>query len=135
MNDRIKVICRIRPLNASEISRNEENILKVTSSETLEMEYQNGTMNGRTFQLDAVLDSNTTQEDVFTYIQPLLEGALEGYNCTVFTCKRVICSSLFCNNTYQMDKPVLEKHLLCLDMIFGVWQKMLKHLELLHLRY
>lgn len=86
IGDRIKVIGRIRPLNSTEISHNEEIVATAVSNQTIQVESY-GSNIGKAFQLDAVLGYETTQDEVFSHIQPLLECSLEGFNCTIFTCE------------------------------------------------
>lgn len=39
----------------------------------------------RTFTFDRVFDDRATQSQVFEYVQPLVDAAVEGYNATIFT--------------------------------------------------
>lgn len=86
--DRIKVIARIRPLNSKEIARDDTGgIQAVTDGQCIHLEHSNGSSSGRRFVLDAVLDEDTSQNEVFKHIRPLLENSIQGYNTTIFTCK------------------------------------------------
>lgn len=83
---RIKVLARIRPFNSAEQARNDEKVVDVLENQSIRVQAFNGFNIDRTFQLDAVLDADSEQQNVFENIIPLLESALEGFNCTVFTC-------------------------------------------------
>lgn len=90
-NDRIKVLARIRPLNNKEKLKNDKIVLESTE-QSIQFD-NNGLINiPRRFILDNVLNEYSTQENVFENIIPLLESYLDGYNCTVFTCKSIIIS-------------------------------------------
>mmetsp|Transcript_10335 Transcript_10335/g.42035 ORF Transcript_10335/g.42035 Transcript_10335/m.42035 type:complete len:1050 (+) Transcript_10335:47-3196(+) len=43
-----------------------------------------GAQEWKTFHFDKVLDMGTSQEDMFSQVQPFVENAIAGYNCTVF---------------------------------------------------
>ena len=83
--DRIKVLARIRPLNNKEISSQDAVALNVSSGKSIDITSTAATHSRRKFELDAVLDENTSQDQVFEHILPLLESSIEGYNCTIFT--------------------------------------------------
>ena len=116
--DRIKVLARIRPLSSKEISRGDGGgIHSVTGGQCIHLEHSSGATTGKRFVLDAVMDEDSSQEEVFSQIQPFLENAIQGYNTTIFTCNKNYHNIPYTNYTLvilmQMDKPVLERHLLC----------------------
>ena len=101
--ERIKVLARIRPLNNNEKLKNN---IKVIESTEQSIQFNNNTLNSsilnftsRRFVLDAVLNEDSTQEEVFYNIILLLESFLNGYNCTVFTCKSIRIISEFLSSS------------------------------------
>jgi hypothetical protein len=84
--ERIKVLARIRPLNSKEEARNDTRAIDTSSSKSIQLESIGANL-PRRFMLDAVLDENTSQEQIFSEISPLLDRFVNGYNCTVFTCE------------------------------------------------
>jgi hypothetical protein len=123
--DRIKVLARVRPLNQREIAKNDHRVIETIGGQCIQFD-NIGSLVTRKFQLDAVLDEDITQEEVFMNITPLLESYLDGYNCTIFTCKSInLCHPLLFDLSHvritQMDKLELERHSPCLDMISGRW--------------
>lgn len=92
--DRIKVLARIRPLNQRELSKNDQYILSTSSDcQYIELLPNNLLTSTKRFLLDGVYDEKISQEDIFQDIIPLLESYLDGYNCTIFTCKFLSYSS------------------------------------------
>ncbi|XP_062386741.1 kinesin-1 heavy chain isoform X4 [Sardina pilchardus] len=74
----IKVMCRFRPLNKSEVARGDKYIAKFPGEETV-------VLGGRPFMFDRVLQSNTTQEQVYNACaQKIVKDVLDGYNGTIF---------------------------------------------------
>jgi hypothetical protein len=96
MNDRIQVIGRIRPMTRAELERGDDVIARVVaeSSSLSALEYQaktirlglkSSTVVNKNYKLDAALDENYTQAQVFENVIPLLDSLVEGYNCSLFT--------------------------------------------------
>ncbi|XP_022716801.1 kinesin-like protein KIN-12F isoform X2 [Durio zibethinus] len=73
----VKVVVRIRPINAQE--KEVDRTVRKVSSDSL-------TVGDRKFTFDSVLDSNSNQEDVFQLIGvPLVKNALAGYNTSILS--------------------------------------------------
>uniref|UniRef100_A0A8D3AZ34 Kinesin-like protein n=1 Tax=Scophthalmus maximus TaxID=52904 RepID=A0A8D3AZ34_SCOMX len=71
----IKVLCRFRPLNQSEIVRGDQFIPKFQGDDTV----------GRSYVFDRVFPTNTTQEQVYnTCAKQIVKDVLYGYNGTIF---------------------------------------------------
>ncbi|CAK90997.1 unnamed protein product (macronuclear) [Paramecium tetraurelia] len=69
----IKVFCRIRPLNQKETSL----ISYIIREQTLQIGEQK-------FTFDKILDSNTTQQEVYDEIgKPIIDQVLQGFNATL----------------------------------------------------
>uniref|UniRef100_H3CRA6 Kinesin-like protein n=1 Tax=Tetraodon nigroviridis TaxID=99883 RepID=H3CRA6_TETNG len=74
----IKVMCRFRPLNSSEVTRGDRYIPKFQGEDTV-------VIGGKPYMFDRVLQPNTTQEQVYnTCAQRIVKDVLDGYNGTIF---------------------------------------------------
>lgn len=76
----IKVMCRFRPLNQSEILRGDKFIPKFKGDDTVNLLGQ-----GKPFVYDKVFTPNTTQEQVYNVCaKQIVKDVLDGYNGTIF---------------------------------------------------
>ncbi|XP_067361656.1 kinesin heavy chain isoform X1 [Channa argus] len=74
----IKVLCRFRPLNQSEIVRGDKFIPIFQGEDTV-------ILGGKTYVFDQVFPINTTQEQVYnTCAKQIVRDVLAGYNGTIF---------------------------------------------------
>uniref|UniRef100_A0A665UI75 Kinesin-like protein n=1 Tax=Echeneis naucrates TaxID=173247 RepID=A0A665UI75_ECHNA len=74
----IKVLCRFRPLNQSEILRGDQFLPKFQGDDTV-------VVGGRSYVFDRVFPTNTTQEQVYnTCAKQIVKDVLCGYNGTIF---------------------------------------------------
>ncbi|XP_062248478.1 kinesin family member 5Aa isoform X1 [Platichthys flesus] len=74
----IKVLCRFRPLNQSEIVRGDLFLPKFQGDDTV-------SVGGRSYAFDRVFPTNTTQEQVYnTCAKQIVKDVLGGYNGTIF---------------------------------------------------
>ncbi|XP_069003021.1 kinesin heavy chain [Embiotoca jacksoni] len=74
----IKVLCRFRPLNRSEITRGDKFIPIFQGEDTV-------ILGGRTYVFDQVFPTNTAQEQVYnTCAKQIVKDVLGGYNGTIF---------------------------------------------------
>ncbi|CAL8259514.1 unnamed protein product [Gadus morhua 'NCC'] len=74
----IKVLCRFRPLNQSEIMRGDQFIPKFLADDTV-------SVGGKSYAFDRVFPTNTTQEQVYnTCAKQIVKDVLGGYNGTIF---------------------------------------------------
>uniref|UniRef100_A0A672NI57 Kinesin-like protein n=1 Tax=Sinocyclocheilus grahami TaxID=75366 RepID=A0A672NI57_SINGR len=74
----IKVMCRFRPLNGSEVMRGDKYVPKFQADD-------NVVVGGKPYMFDRVFQSNTTQEQVYNACaQKIVKDVLEGYNGTIF---------------------------------------------------
>ncbi|CAB1340759.1 unnamed protein product, partial [Coregonus sp. 'balchen'] len=101
----IKVMCRFRPLNKSEVERGDKYIPKFTGEDQ-----------GKPFMFDRVFGSNTTQEQMYkASAQMIVKDVLDGYNGTIFAFgqtssgKTHTMEDIF-NYIYSMDEN-LEFHI------------------------
>uniref|UniRef100_A0A3B3UKA3 Kinesin-like protein n=1 Tax=Poecilia latipinna TaxID=48699 RepID=A0A3B3UKA3_9TELE len=74
----IKVLCRFRPLNQSEIVRGDQFLPKFQGDDTV-------IVGGKPYAFDHVFPTNTTQEQVYnTCAKQIVKDVLSGYNGTIF---------------------------------------------------
>ncbi|KAM3593366.1 uncharacterized protein V6R79_011315 [Siganus canaliculatus] len=74
----IKVVCRFRPLNSSEVARGDKYIPKFQGEDCV-------VIAGKPYYFDRVFQSNTTQEQFYNNVaQKIVRDVLEGYNGTIF---------------------------------------------------
>ncbi|KAK1172031.1 kinesin-1 heavy chain isoform X1 [Acipenser oxyrinchus oxyrinchus] len=74
----IKVMCRFRPLNSSEVVRGDKYIAKFQGDDSV-------VIGGKPYAFDRVFQSNTSQEQVYNLCaQKIVKDVLEGYNGTIF---------------------------------------------------
>ncbi|XP_073702130.1 kinesin heavy chain [Garra rufa] len=74
----VKVMCRFRPLNESEINRGDKYIPKFKGEDTV-------VISGKPYIFDRVFPPNTTQEQVYeTCAKQIVKDVLDGYNGTIF---------------------------------------------------
>eukprot|EP00069_Balaena_mysticetus_P004953 bmy_17621T0 len=74
----IKVMCRFRPLNESEVNRGDRYIVKFQEEDTI-------TIASKPYAFDRVFQSNTSQEQVYNdCAKKIVKDVLEGYNGTIF---------------------------------------------------
>lgn len=74
----IKVVCRIRPMNQSEVASGSSVCVKISNQETV-------SLGNRTYVYDSVLPPSITQEEVYNKAaRDIVKDVLEGYNGTIF---------------------------------------------------
>uniref|UniRef100_A0A493TJQ6 Kinesin-like protein n=1 Tax=Anas platyrhynchos platyrhynchos TaxID=8840 RepID=A0A493TJQ6_ANAPP len=74
----IKVMCRFRPLNESEVTRGDKYIAKFQGDDTV-------VIASKPYIFDRVFQSNTSQEQVYNdCAKKIVKDVLEGYNGTIF---------------------------------------------------
>ncbi|CAH2282141.1 kinesin-1 heavy chain [Pelobates cultripes] len=74
----IKVMCRFRPLNDSEVNRGDKYVAKFQGEDTV-------IVSSKPYAFDRVFQSNTSQEQVYNACaKAIVKDVLEGYNGTIF---------------------------------------------------
>nr|XP_058914278.1 kinesin-1 heavy chain isoform X2 [Kogia breviceps] len=74
----IKVMCRFRPLNESEVNRGDKYIAKFQGEDTIMIA-------SKPYAFDRVFQSNSSQEQVYNdCAKKIVKDVLEGYNGTIF---------------------------------------------------
>uniref|UniRef100_A0A8C6M6J0 Kinesin-like protein n=1 Tax=Nothobranchius furzeri TaxID=105023 RepID=A0A8C6M6J0_NOTFU len=75
----IKVMCRFRPLNSSEVARGDKYIPKFVGEDCV------SPLQGKPYYFDRVFQSNTTQVQFYNAVAlKIVKDVLEGYNGTIF---------------------------------------------------
>ncbi|XP_072539623.1 kinesin heavy chain-like isoform X2 [Salminus brasiliensis] len=75
----VRVVCRFRPLNESEINRGDKYVPKFRDDDTV-------VITGKPYVFDRVMPPNSTQEQVYeSFAKDIVRDVLSGYNGTIFT--------------------------------------------------
>ncbi|KAJ8771027.1 hypothetical protein K2173_023352 [Erythroxylum novogranatense] len=82
MKGKIRVFCRLRPLNDKEIYEKERDLLTSSDEFTIEHPWKDDKVKQHTY--DRVFDSKAMQEDVFEDTRYLVQSAVDGYNVCIF---------------------------------------------------
>ncbi|RKP21773.1 kinesin-domain-containing protein, partial [Rozella allomycis CSF55] len=127
--DNIKTFLRIRPFNALEIERKEDNFQSIAvkiDEQTVQFKGQKLDM----FSYDHVGDQMTTQEEVFKVVGKVMcDHCLEGYNATIFAYGQTSSGKSFTINgpTNEEGNLILEHRGLIpriLDYLFENMERM-----------
>jgi hypothetical protein len=98
MNEKnIRVFCRFRPLNTSELANGSQRMARIDKSTTVYIRTEKTETRGETketrgetrgenkFDFDYIFPDTSQQEEVYNVVgKPLVEEVLKGYNATVF---------------------------------------------------
>ena len=81
--ERVRVVCRIRPLNAKELAFSSHgNCIKISNETHLDIVVDEAS---HPYQFDRVFGPDSDQLSVFEYTAiPLIQDVLKGYNATIF---------------------------------------------------
>ncbi|KAF9587234.1 hypothetical protein IFM89_039542 [Coptis chinensis] len=82
MKGKIRVFCRLRPLNEKEIADRQKNVLRSIDEFTIEHLWKDDKI--RQHLYDHVFDDDASQEDVFGDTKYLVQSAVDGYNVCIF---------------------------------------------------
>ncbi|XVE87578.1 hypothetical protein DITRI_Ditri18aG0128700 [Diplodiscus trichospermus] len=82
MKGKIRVFCRVRPLNEKETAEKEKKVLTGLDEFTMEHPWKDD--KAKQHMYDRVFDDNATQEDVFEDTRYLVQSAVDGYNVCIF---------------------------------------------------
>jgi chromosome segregation ATPase len=81
MEDHIKVVCRVRPLNSKSLSQQRSQAVTVHDNKTIVV---NSKPSSQTFSFDYIANELVTQEEMFETIGlPIIKTCMEGYNATI----------------------------------------------------
>ncbi|XP_059435497.1 kinesin-like protein KIN-14E isoform X1 [Corylus avellana] len=82
MKGKIRVFCRLRPLNEKETAEKERDALTSPDEFTVEHPWKDDKAKQHIY--DHVFDGSATQEDVFENTRHLVQSAVDGYNVCIF---------------------------------------------------
>ncbi|KAE9115710.1 Kinesin-like protein [Phytophthora fragariae] len=77
----IRVLCRVRPISKSEVAQGSKMICKFTPEE-ITLTGDKGKV--KTWEFDHVFDMNSTQDQLFSEVKPLVTSILDGYSVCIF---------------------------------------------------
>uniref|UniRef100_K3X2X4 Kinesin-like protein n=1 Tax=Globisporangium ultimum (strain ATCC 200006 / CBS 805.95 / DAOM BR144) TaxID=431595 RepID=K3X2X4_GLOUD len=77
----IRVLCRVRPISKMEIGNGSKMICKFTNEEVT-LSGEKGKL--KTWEFDRVFDMNSTQDQLFSEVRPLVTSILDGYSVCIF---------------------------------------------------
>eukprot|EP01112_Ceratiomyxa_fruticulosa_P015857 TRINITY_DN4728_c0_g1_i2.p1 TRINITY_DN4728_c0_g1~~TRINITY_DN4728_c0_g1_i2.p1 ORF type:complete len:642 (-),score=140.83 TRINITY_DN4728_c0_g1_i2:114-2039(-) len=90
MRGNIRVFCRVKPALEKQTEGENEKVVQVLDEERISINKPKvlsprgaNTSNSKVFEMDKVLSSNTTQDDIFSSVRPLLTSLIDGYNLTI----------------------------------------------------
>ncbi|XP_020688183.2 kinesin-like protein KIN-14I isoform X2 [Dendrobium catenatum] len=82
MKGKIRVFCRLRPLNEKEIAEKKKNVVFSVDEFTVEHPWKDEKSKQHIY--DRVFGQNDSQEDVFADTKYLVQSAVDGYNVCIF---------------------------------------------------
>uniref|UniRef100_A0A0E0DJS3 Kinesin motor domain-containing protein n=1 Tax=Oryza meridionalis TaxID=40149 RepID=A0A0E0DJS3_9ORYZ len=82
MKGKIRVFCRLRPLNDKELTEKDKNIVCSPDEFTVAHPWKDDKSKQHIY--DRVFDANTSQEEVFEDTKYLVQSAVDGYNVCIF---------------------------------------------------
>lgn len=77
----IRVLCRVRPISKTEVNNGSKMICKFTNEE-ITLAGEKGKL--KTWEFDRVFDMNSTQDQLFSEVRPLVTSILDGYSVCIF---------------------------------------------------
>ncbi len=81
----IRVLARIRPIQAPEIGTGQESVVvQVVDSESGEIKLVDPKGRPHSFRFDSAFGPDSTQMDIFAAVKPLSDTVLDGYNVCIF---------------------------------------------------
>lgn len=81
MKGKIRVFCRVRPMNEREVSGNMGNVTNIPDEMTIQLATKNG---NKSYHFDNVFGPESTQEEVFDETSRLVQSAIDGFNVCIF---------------------------------------------------
>ncbi|MBA0608177.1 hypothetical protein Godav_020419, partial [Gossypium davidsonii] len=82
MKGKVRVFCRLRPLNEKEMLEKERKVLMGLDEFTVEHPWKDD--KAKQHMYDRVFDDSATQEDIFEDTRYLVQSAVDGYNVCIF---------------------------------------------------
>ncbi|KAG6586262.1 Kinesin-like protein KIN-14S, partial [Cucurbita argyrosperma subsp. sororia] len=80
----IRVFCRCRPLNESELTNGSTSVIEFDSSQDNEIQVVSSDSSKKQFKFDHVFKTKDGQETVFGQAKPVVASVMDGYNVCIF---------------------------------------------------
>ncbi|CAN0914242.1 Kinesin-like protein KIN-14S [Linum grandiflorum] len=80
----IRVFCRCRPINQSELQKGSNSVVEFDSSQDNELQILSSDSSKKQFKFDHVFKPDDNQEAVFAETKPIVTSVLDGYNVCIF---------------------------------------------------
>lgn len=94
MKGKIRVFCRVRPMNGHEEQIGSLPVVKITDQYTIKIKLKREGTSGpstrdsiykeETYAFDSCFGQNSTQEEIFEDTKMLMQSAIDGFNVCVF---------------------------------------------------
>ena len=81
MKGKIRVFCRVRPLDERELKGNMADVTQIPDEMTIQLATRNGP---KSYHFDNVFGPHSTQEEIFDETSRLVQSAIDGFNVCVF---------------------------------------------------
>ncbi|OQS07359.1 kinesin [Thraustotheca clavata] len=78
----IRVLCRFRPISKSEIANGSKVVAKFNGHEEVSITGDKG--KSKSYEFEHVFDMQSTQDQVFAQVKPLITSVLDGFNVCIF---------------------------------------------------
>ncbi|OQR87056.1 kinesin-like protein [Achlya hypogyna] len=78
----IRVLCRFRPISKTELANGSKVVAKFNGPEEVSLAGDKG--KAKTYEFEHVFDMQSTQEQVFAQVKPLITSVLDGFNVCIF---------------------------------------------------
>ncbi|CAN0866600.1 Kinesin-like protein KIN-14S, partial [Linum grandiflorum] len=79
----IRVFCRCRPINQSELQKGSNSVVEFDSSQDNELQILSSDSSKKQFKFDHVFKPDDSQEAVFAETKPIVTSVLDGYNVCI----------------------------------------------------
>lgn len=117
----IRVLCRVRPISKSEINSGSKMICKFTNEE-ITLAGEKGKM--KTWEFDRVFDMNSTQDQLFSEVRPLVTSILDGYSVCIFAYGQTGSGKTHVNARACLILPFglyINSLTVCLSFVYRRW--------------
>lgn len=122
LKGKIRVYCRIRPMNRSEVSKKCNNILTISDEFTVNSETKQGQI--KPFVYDSVFGPNSSQDEIFEDTKRLIQSAVDGYNVCIFAYGQTGSGKTFTIQGDQAHPGVTPR---AIEELFSILGKMPSH--------
>lgn len=122
LKGKIRVYCRIRPMNRSELQKKCTNVLTISDEFTVNSETKQGQI--KPFVYDSVFGPNSNQDEIFEDTKRLIQSAVDGYNVCIFAYGQTGSGKTFTIQGDSAHPGVIPR---AIEEMFSVLGKMPRH--------